>query len=453
MTLAHARSLCAGLFVQDQPATPHEDAAALRRLARWMLRYAPVVSPDDPDGLMLDISGCERLFGGEREHAERIDGALRRWGLRPRIAVAPTFACAWAVARYGDSPLAWIAEGSIERALAPLPVRALRIDAATAAALADVGIERIEHLLTLPRDELVTRFGTELIGRIDRSIGVSSETIESVRPIRRFEAVHVFDGPVRRLEIIEATARALLARLLEPVHAVQRGVCELLAELHRVDVGPQSVSVRLTHPHRQHAHLWKLLWPLVERVNLGFGVTEIYLRAVRTERMNHEQAAFLRDAAQGKSDRPVALGELVDCLVERLGCQAVTRVRPAETYVPERAFVHSAVRQIAPRASARADVDGQAVNLAHRPSQLLETPEPIRVVSLVPDGPPIRLDWRGRAGTVVVGVGPERIVSPWWSQGGAASRDYYELEDEHGRQLWVFRDAGTGNWYVHGQWM
>lgn len=453
MTLAHARALCAGLSIHDQPAEPDKDAAMLRRLARWMLRYAPVVAPDDPDGLMLDIAGCEKLFGGEREHVRRIAEALRRWGLRPRLAVAQTFACAWAVARYGEAATAWVAEDSLHDALSPLPVCALRLGAKIVDGLADVGIERIEHLLVLSRDELAARFGPELLHRIDLANGAASETIRSIQPIRRYQATHTFDGPVRRLGIIEATTSELLTRLLKPLSAVHRGIRELTVELRRVDIEPQFVSVRLTYPNRDHAHLWKLLWPRLERVNLGFGVTEIVLLAARTERMKSEQAAFLREVEADAPGQPAALGELVDRLVDRLGGEAVTLVRPAESYVPERAFVHTAVREISRPTSSHARAVERAINPAQRPSHLFERPEPIRVMSLVPDGPPVWLEWRGQAGEVVASIGPERIVSPWWIRGATAPRDYYEIEDTHARQLWAYRDDGTGQWFVHGQWI
>lgn len=453
MTLAHARSLCAGVAVRDLPAAPDEDAAALRRLARWMLRYAPVVAADDPDGLMLDIAGCERLFGGERAHARQIAEALQGWGLVPRLAVAPTFACAWAVARFGDKMMDWIAPGAMDRALAPLPVQALRLDAETSAALADVGIERIEHLVVLPRDELAARFGAALLHRLDEATGARHETLRPVRLIRRFEAGHAFDGPMARLDIIEAAARELLARLVRQLGAAHRGVRELTVALKRADLPPQSVSLRLTYPSREYAHLWRLLGPRLERVHLGFGVTEILLEAVETQQMQNEQAAFLREAVRETAGQAAALGELVDRLIDRLGGEAVTRVHPTESYVPERAFIHAAAREPALPSSARGGLLDRAFNPAPRPSRLLEPPEPIRVLSLVPDGPPVWLDWRGQGGAVVASIGPERIVSPWWTGRSAPPRDYYEAEDDGGRQLWVYRDSGSGNWFVHGQWV
>jgi len=453
MSLAHANALCAGLRVHDQLVTPNEDSAALNRLARWLLRFAPVVSPDEPDGLMLDIAGCEKLFGGEREHVRQIGDALQRWGLRPSLAVAPTFACAWAVARHGDSKLKWIAENAMHEALSPLPVRALRVDPRTVDALADVGIERIEHLLGMPRDELAARFGAELLRRLDLATGAIDETIRTVRPARSYQASHAFDGPVRRLEIIEATSRELLSRLLQSLRTTHRGIRELTVELRRADCEPQSVSVRLTYPNRDAAHLWALLWRRLERAHLGFGVTEIILQAAQTERMKNEQAVFLREAVCEAPDPLASLGELVDRLVERLGSGAVTRVQPAESYVPEQAFTQATVHGVARPVSSLVRAEVCCLNPAHRPSRLLDRPEPIRVMSLVPDGPPVWLEWRGQVGEIVASIGPERIVSPWWTGRAAPPRDYYEAEDAHGRQLWVYRDGHTGQWFVHGQWI
>src|SRR4051794_24219081 len=59
MKLAQARATVPGLVVQ--PADPAADADALRRLAGWCLRYAPLVSADLPDGVWIDATGCAHL--------------------------------------------------------------------------------------------------------------------------------------------------------------------------------------------------------------------------------------------------------------------------------------------------------------------------------------------------------------------------------------------------------
>jgi protein ImuB len=78
---------------------------------------------------------------------------------------------------------------------------------------------------------------------------------------------------------------------------------------------------------------------------------------------------------------------------------------------------------------------------------------------LLPDQPPRRFTWRGRAYRVAAADGPERIHGEWWRRSGEAERvrDYFQVEDEEGQRFWLYRrgdgvDARTGDlsWYLHG---
>jgi protein ImuB len=101
--LTDARALDPGLLAI--PADPAGDAALLERLATWAGRWSPLVEVDGPDGLRLDVSGVTHLFGGERGLARNIEQRFARLGFSTRIAIAPTAAAAWALARYLPSHL------------------------------------------------------------------------------------------------------------------------------------------------------------------------------------------------------------------------------------------------------------------------------------------------------------------------------------------------------------
>ena len=61
------------------PADPEGDAAALLRLAQWCGRYSPWTVPHGPDSILLDITGCAHLAGGEdRLGAELLERLARR---------------------------------------------------------------------------------------------------------------------------------------------------------------------------------------------------------------------------------------------------------------------------------------------------------------------------------------------------------------------------------------
>ncbi|MEE8293182.1 MAG: DNA polymerase Y family protein, partial [Kiloniellales bacterium] len=69
MPLAGAHALAPTL--QTAPYDPCGDAEALGRLAAWCERYTPWTAPGGGEpggaaGILLDVTGCTHLFGGER---------------------------------------------------------------------------------------------------------------------------------------------------------------------------------------------------------------------------------------------------------------------------------------------------------------------------------------------------------------------------------------------------
>jgi protein ImuB len=63
MAVAKAQAMVPDLHIID--ADPEGENASLRQLAEWAIRFSPVVAPDPPDGIWIDIAGVEHLFGGE----------------------------------------------------------------------------------------------------------------------------------------------------------------------------------------------------------------------------------------------------------------------------------------------------------------------------------------------------------------------------------------------------
>src|SRR5882757_7556241 len=63
MALADARAMYPAIAAVE--ADPAADARLLEAIADWCDRYTPLVGLDPPDALVLDITGCAHLFGGE----------------------------------------------------------------------------------------------------------------------------------------------------------------------------------------------------------------------------------------------------------------------------------------------------------------------------------------------------------------------------------------------------
>jgi len=101
MALADARAMYPQIAVAD--ADEAADRALLEAIADWCDRYTPLVGLDPPDGLMLDVTGCAHLFGGEKALAADLVRRLKAQGYQARVAIADTVGCAWGVARFSSS--------------------------------------------------------------------------------------------------------------------------------------------------------------------------------------------------------------------------------------------------------------------------------------------------------------------------------------------------------------
>jgi nucleotidyltransferase/DNA polymerase involved in DNA repair len=78
MPLANARAVCPDIEVAD--ADEAADRETLERIADWCDRFTPLIGIDPPHGLLLDITGCTHLFGGEAELMRSLCRVLTRQG-------------------------------------------------------------------------------------------------------------------------------------------------------------------------------------------------------------------------------------------------------------------------------------------------------------------------------------------------------------------------------------
>jgi protein ImuB len=98
LALADARAREPTLGIAD--GDPQADARFLERIADGCDRYTPMVALDPPDGLILDISGCAHLFGGEAGLRTDLLARLERLGLTVSSALGDTPDAAHALARF-----------------------------------------------------------------------------------------------------------------------------------------------------------------------------------------------------------------------------------------------------------------------------------------------------------------------------------------------------------------
>jgi protein ImuB len=439
MTVTHAQSLVASVTVVE--ATPEEDAKALTKLALWCTRYAPLVTPDPPDGAFFDVAGSAHLFGGEERLLADLVARLASAGISAHAAVADTSGCAWAVARFADERV--VARRGAEEALAELPVAALRLSAETVDSLRDVGIAKVAELISKPRATIPLRFGADVLLRLDQALGRADEPLKSLIPPEMLRCELRFAEPLGDPEDLARVILRLVEMLCRQLEAKGAGARHLDLIFTRVDNVVQAARIGLSRPNRDPGHLAKLLSERLETIDPGFGIEIAALSAPWAERLPNHQIVGRHIGADADGGD---LAPLVDMLGVQFGPEHIHRCAPVESDLPERA-----VKTIRPMDEGKG---ADWPKRLPRPPRLLRSPEPVSVIAELPDHPPRLFVWRKRQHRIKRADGPERITGEWWRSDAETHlvRDYYRVETTDGARYWLFRDgpAGEGSWLLHG---
>lgn len=438
MVVADGRAVLPTLQVLDAPHGKEE--TILSALAEWFIRYTPIVAIDLPDGLILDISGCAHLWGGEQLYLKDIVTRLQALGYEVRPGLADTIGCAWAIARYGQAtPI--IAPGEQVGALQHLPPLALRLESAITDRLYRLGLTKIGSFMNMPRGALRRRFGPSLLLRLDQALGQAIEGVTPVRPIEPYHERLPCPEPVRTAIAIEYALRNLLEQLCKRLADEEMGLRKAVFNSYRIDGHIQSIDIGTARPSRNSAHLFKLFEIKICRIMPGLGIELFALEATVVEPFSPNQEALWNVTA----NREMELAELLDRIAVKVGADAIHRYLPDEHHWPERSF------RMATSVEEKATTVWQAE--LPRPVYLLPAPELIEVTVAIPDYPPILFIHNGRLHRILKADGPERIEQEWWIEQGLY-RDYYCVEDESGARYWLFRLGHYRNaepkWYLHG---
>jgi protein ImuB len=380
---------------------PSLPPGTLEPIAAWACRFTPKVSLEPPHGLLLEVEGSLRYFGGRDGLLGKLRAGLAELGFEASIAPADTARAAL-----------WLARGGGGR-LEDLPVEVLDMEQAF---FRSIGISSVGELLRLPREGLARRCGRRLVDDLDRALGKAPEAREFFVAPPRFAAQLELPAEVTQAEALLAAARRLLAQLEGLLAARQSGVRSFTLTLIHPGAFSATLEIGLASPARDAARMAQLLRERLAALPLARPVQAIRLEAGDFTPLHARSAGMFGDALAETED----WARLIERLRARLGHDAVCGLATSPDHRPEASW-----RRIEP-----GDWDPREFRLpGARPLWLLEQPQ--------------RLP--GTAFALL--AGPERIECGWWD-GDEARRDYFIAQLEGASLGWIFRE--DGDWYLHG---
>lgn len=490
MALRDATAMCPSLLTrtQDKPA----EALFLTSLRRWAGKFSPWVAEETPDGLVIDLTGCAHLFGGEETLLRQAVTDCEDLGLTVQGGIADTVGAAWALARFsrGAAPgrsgdaidqeayatraraakrRHWTRGGAApapktkaevygviappggtRAAISGLPVTALRLSGAAIAGLSRLGVRQIGDLAGLPRAATARRFGQDVVYRLDQAMGVTPEPVSPARAADHFAVRMSFPDPIGLENDILAAIDRLLEPLCDKLRTRGRGARAVQLQACRVDAASEVIEIGLARPATVPERIRPLLALKIGDIDAGFGIDVLRIAVTVHEPVHERQhAGHAEAAAHGARirDGSAGLDDLIGRLGARVGLERITRVHPADSHIPEKTATRLGAAWSEPATDWPAPANARPL--------LIWPPEPV----MADDDPmpPVRFRWRRRDLALAEARGPERISPEWWLDDPnwrSGVRDYWQVVTTSGERLWLYYAHGgdmSSGWFAQGK--
>jgi len=307
MPLAEARSMAGArtkpTSVQFYPWMASEDRIALTALVEEVRAFSPHVGIDElalPDSLMLDVTGCGPLFGGESALAERLIGRIRALGFRPRIAISESVATAWAFAHADEPspkssqrgrrqsasqtaewrlPAVIIPPGQARDQLNELPVSSGRLAPDDVEILRQLGIVTLGHVLDLPLEDVPTRLSSGAVARLRQLLGDLDELITAIPEADPVQARWASENAVQNHHAIREVLSHLSERIAGQLQQRLVGATAIHCEIGMEERDPVTFQAEFVRPVQSHEIIRDMLFLRLERISTAGPVTAVSMQA------------------------------------------------------------------------------------------------------------------------------------------------------------------------------
>ena len=419
MPASAAHALVAKLHVRIRDSAKEEKALA--SIAAWTTQFTPTVSLASSNEVLVEISGCLRLFGGLRPLSRRIRAGLVELGYRAIVC---------------RSSHAWCRIAVCTRRHCHLDRRSPR----TATGIGAIAAGTARSTCTDHHRTCGTRCAHHKrlavaaarwaraplwpgLPRRDRS---RIRHLPDPRPPftvpSRYSASLELPAPVQETEPLLFAAKRLILELAGHLAMRQTGVTRLKLDLDHAHHAATPVLLGLSAPSRDAGHLVALLREKLATVELPDAVETLCLVAEETRPLGSQNQALFADGRPSREER----WRIIEHLRARLGTEAVHGLEMFPDHRPELAFRKSLPGQA-----------GDGLCDLYRPLWLLPRPLQMRTDGLLPQTERRSRCWTDRSASKPVGGtistcsaitssrATDRARSSGSSGRGQAARDWF----------------------------
>ena len=438
--------------------------------------FSPLVEERSGGIVVLDIEGCELLFGSPREIAKEIARHAAKLELKVNVAVAGNPDGAIHAAKNFPG-ITIIPAGCEAKRLGELPLKSLdaalaRVDADRAAEILETlelwGIRSFHEFAALPEAGVSERLGPEGVRLQKLARGESDRPLLLSKPAPGFEQFIELDDPIELLEPLSFIFARLLNQLCANLQAHGLAVDELKLRLKLEDKAEHERAIRLPFPMRDSRIFLKLLLLDIESHPPGSGIVAASVNCQPAKPRSIQNGLF-----QPLAPEPEKLELTLARLIRLVGENNVGSPELIDTHRPDafriKRFIVKRERKRVTRrrgdaATRRNNTQSSILNPRSVASPLLgfrvfRPPLCAKVES--PNGWPARITARAESGRSIRGkivrlAGPWRTSGDWWSEDGWARDEWdvtvaaSETSREKGTLYRIYHDRRSDGWFVEG---
>ena len=408
------------------------------------------------DTAVLDIAGCETLFGSPEKIAQELKRAALEVGFATNVAVAENPLAAVCAAQ-GFPGVTVIPAGEEGLRIGTLPLEALGIPFEHVETLKRWGIPTCAEFAALPEIAIVERLGQEGLYWWRSARGAEVHALIAKDFPAHFEEHLDLDSPVELLEPLLFVLNRLLEQLYVRLrmHILAIGEIRITLTLERSDSRGKEPTfhmrtLRLPVPARDSKLLLKLLQLDLEKHPPSLPVIAVRLSAVPVKARSQQMGLFLPLSPDAER-LEITLARIESTVGEgRVGAPVLL-----DTHGPN-AFQQQ--RFVLPEMKEKPSIEEKQATAAMRIFR-----PPLAATIDFEDGRPAFLSCTGVRRRILVLAGPWRTKGDWWSE-AAWARDEWDIEirtlrlkvqaddkkNEDTALYRVYQDLRAQRWFVLG---
>lgn len=412
---------------------------------------------DFADTVVLDILGCEKLFGSAEKIAQDLKRVASEVGFAANIAVAGSPLAAVCTAR-GFRGITVIPPGEEKTLIGALSLEALRVPFEFVETLKRWGIRTCAEFGARPEISIVERLGQEGLHWWRLARGFDDQPLMTRDFPTDFEEQMDLESPVELLEPLLFILNRLLDQLCTRLrmHILAIGELKIVLTLERSESQSKEPvvhirTIRLPIPARDSKLLLRLLQLDLERHPPSSPVVAVRISAIPTKSRSRQMGLFLP-----LSPDPERLEVTLARIQNTVGENCVGAPVLLDTHHPD-AFRQS--RFVLPEVAENGPTKRKTATTAMR---IYRPPLPATVEFL--EGKPVTIGCEGVRRQVLAFAGPWRTKGDWWSE-TVWARDEWDIEvlalqpklqadgakhEETTALYRVYKDLRAKRWFVEG---